>query len=357
MAYIRMQNLVKAFDQTRVIENISLEIETGELFFLLGPSGCGKTTLLRILAGFYQPDSGKVYINDIDITHTPPHKRNTGMVFQNYALWPHMTIRQNIEFGLQMHHIKAAERKKRVDVILQMVQMQEFADRFPNQLSGGQQQRVALGRALVLEPTVVLLDEPLSNLDAKLRLEMREQIQHLHSRLKLTMIYVTHDQSEALTLADRIAIMKDGQIHQIGTPREIYNQPASHFVANFIGESNFIEGKIKSIGDNFVVATPAGELQAGDAYTGIQVGDAVWCSIRPERLTVLLNGETKANQLHGVVSRRIYLGNHEQYLFRLPENIELTVLEYNQVTSKAAPGQTALIGCDVDDVQLLRKEA
>jgi iron(III) transport system ATP-binding protein len=357
MAYIRMQNLVKSFDRVRVIENINLDIETGELFFLLGPSGCGKTTLLRILAGFYQPDSGQVFINNKDVTTQPPHKRNAGMVFQNYALWPHMTIRQNLEFGLQMHKVKAAARKKRVDATLQMVQMQAYADRFPNQLSGGQQQRVALGRALVLEPEVVLLDEPLSNLDAKLRLEMREQIQHLHSRLNLTMIYVTHDQSEALTLADRIAIMKDGKIHQIGTPREIYNQPASHFVANFIGETNFIEGKVKSIGETFVVTTPAGELRAGTAYDGIQVGDAVWCSIRPERLNVVLNGETKANLLQGVVARVVYSGNHEQYFFQLPNNIEVTVLEYNLETSKSAPGETAKIGCDVADVLLLRKEA
>lgn len=357
MAYIRLQKLVKSFDQVSVLDNINLEIEKGELFFLLGPSGCGKTTLLRLMAGFSQPDSGKIIFNQKEVTSLPPHKRNTGMVFQNYALWPHMSIRQNLEFGLQMHKIPATERRKRVDQTLEMVQMQDFADRFPNQLSGGQQQRVALGRALVLEPAVVLLDEPLSNLDAKLRLEMREQIQHLHSRLNLTMIYVTHDQSEALTLADRIALMKDGKIHQIGTPRSIYNHPSSHFVANFIGETNFIEGKVESIGETFVVRTPAGQIQASRAYEGIQVGHSVYCSIRPERLSVISNGETRPNLLQGEVSRIVYSGNHEQYFFQLAHNIEIIVLEYNLETSKSAPGETAKIGCDIADVLLLRKEA
>ncbi|MCK5738800.1 ABC transporter ATP-binding protein, partial [bacterium] len=218
MAKVQLHQISKSFDNTAVLDNISLTIEDGEFFFLLGPSGCGKTTLLRLIAGFNPPDHGRILLNNKDVTEVPPHKRHTAMVFQNYALWPHMTIRENLAFGLNLQHLSTTEKKDRVNKALQMVQMETYAERTPNQLSGGQQQRVALGRALVLEPAVVLLDEPLSNLDAKLRLDMRVHLQELHQRLNLTMIYVTHDQNEALSLADRMAVLQDGRIRQIGKP-------------------------------------------------------------------------------------------------------------------------------------------
>ena len=226
---IRLDHIVKTFDATRAVDDVCLKIAEGELFFLLGPSGCGKTTCLRIIAGFYQPDAGQLMFGDRVMNGVPPHKRNTGMVFQNYALWPHMTVSENIAYGLILRKVDKATRAKRVAEALEMVQMSEYADRPVNKLSGGQQQRIALARALVIEPDVLLLDEPLSNLDAQLRLEMRHEIKQIHSRTGTTAIYVTHDQAEALSLADRMAIMKDGEIVQVGTPREIYHFPAKRF--------------------------------------------------------------------------------------------------------------------------------
>ena len=228
MVSITIENIVKTFGTVRAVDNLSLQIEKGELFFLLGPSGCGKTTLLRLIAGFEQPDSGRILFNEADVSHLPPHKRNAGMVFQNYALWPHMSVRENLTFGLEMHRVPSAERQERVQRALEMVQMCQYADRAPNQLSGRQQQRVALARALVLEPDMVLMDEPLSNLDAKLRLEMREQIKRIHDEMGLTMVYVTHDQSEALSMASRMVIMQDGHLIQIGTHSYTGQKPAGH---------------------------------------------------------------------------------------------------------------------------------
>ncbi|MBN1351797.1 ABC transporter ATP-binding protein [candidate division KSB1 bacterium] len=357
MAHIIIRDIVKTFDSVRVIDNINIEIERGELFFLLGPSGCGKTTLLRTIAGFYRPDQGQIRINEKDVTDVPPHKRNTGMVFQSYALWPHLTVRENLAFGLELHKIPAAERRRRVDDVLEMIQLSKLADRSPNQLSGGQQQRVALGRALVLEPEVVLLDEPLSNLDAKLRLEMREQIKALHDRLGLTMIYVTHDQSEALSMADRIAIMQNGRIQQSGTPRDIYNFPANPFIAEFIGETNLIPGSVKRIAAEISVSTEIGELQSSLPYDGIKPADPVFCSIRPERLTVIGKNESYVNRIEGQVTRIIYLGSHEQYFLTLADKSQLKVIEYSLQSAKTESGKKAQIGCHAQDVVLLRREA
>jgi len=356
MVSITIENVTKSFGDVRAADEASLEIETGELFFLLGPSGCGKTTLLRVLAGFYQPDGGRVFFDGRDMTDVPPHKRRTGMVFQNYALWPHMTVRENLAFGLEMHRVPVAERRKRVHRALDMVQMLAYADCAPNQLSGGQQQRVALGRALVLEPDMVLMDEPLSNLDAKLRLEMREQIKRIHGNLGLTMVYVTHDQSEALSMADRLAVMVQGRISQVGTPREIYNRPSGRFVADFIGETNLLKGRIAVLGNEAVVETPVGQFLAATFYEGAKVGDSVYCSIRPERLDVLADSETRTNVLTGEVVRVVYLGSHEQYFLRLPDGTELKALEYKADLPKAAAGETAKVGCDAADVVLLNAE-
>jgi iron(III) transport system ATP-binding protein len=249
---IAIKDLAKAYPAigrggtTRAVDGVSIEIEPGELFFLLGPSGCGKTTLLRMIAGFIDPTEGSISFNGRDVTRTPPNKRNTGMVFQSYALWPHMTVAQNVAFGLSVRKVPGDEKAKRVREALDQVQMGEYAGRKPTQLSGGQQQRVALARALVVRPDVLLLDEPLSNLDAKLRLELRSEIRRVCKDAGLTTVYVTHDQKEALSMADRVAIMEAGRVRQTGTPRELYRRPKSRFVAEFLGEADFFEAKVAS---------------------------------------------------------------------------------------------------------------
>ena len=356
MVSISIENVVKRFGETRAVDDVTVDIAQGELFFLLGPSGCGKTTLLRMIAGFYQPDMGRIRFDDKDVSQIPPHKRNTGMVFQNYALWPHMNVRENLTFGLEMRKLAPAERKERVEKVLEIVQMSEYADRSPNQLSGGQQQRVALGRALVLEPDVVLMDEPLSNLDAKLRLEMREQIKRIHEDLGLTMVYVTHDQSEALSMADRMAIMDRGQIRQIGTPRETYNRPTSRFVAGFIGETNLIPGQIQELGEITRVETAVGPLLSSVVYDGARLGGAVYASIRPERLSLIAAPEARLNVLEGDVLRVVYLGDHEQYFLSLADGSELKVVESDADVARAERGQKTSVGCDPSHVVLLPRE-
>src|SRR2546427_2561011 len=249
---VSIRNLIKRFGKTAVLQDISLEIASQELFFLLGPSGCGKTTLLRLIAGFYQPDSGEVLFGEKPMNGVPPHRRNTGMVFQNYALWPHMTVAENVAYGLEVRGMSRPVKNQRVAEALAVVQMERFAARMPNQLSGGQQQRVALARALVIKPDVLLLDEPLSNLDARLRLETREEIRRIHAQTRITTIYVTHDQKEALSLADRMAVMREGVIEQTGDPRTVYRAPANRFVADFIGETNWLAAEVLGCADGGV---------------------------------------------------------------------------------------------------------
>ncbi len=355
MTGITIDHVTKLFGSVRAVDDVTLRIERGELFFLLGPSGCGKTTLLRVLAGFYFPDTGRVLFDDRDVTAVPPHKRNTGMVFQAYALWPHMTVRENVLFGLEVRRVPPSSRDERVRRALDVVQMSEYADRSPNQLSGGQQQRIALARALVLEPDVVLMDEPLSNLDAKLRLEMREQIRRIHDRLGLTMVYVTHDQTEALTMADRVAVMRAGRIVQVGAPREIYNRPATRFVADFIGKTNLIEGRLVSAGAQFSVETAVGVLTSAIALEGGKAGDTVYCSIRPEALHIADAGTSYANALSGEVVRAVYLGDHEEYFVKLKDGSELKAVEYNTALPRTKEGETVTLACDASDVVLLRE--
>ena len=247
MTAITLKGLTKRFGSTTAVDGVSLTIESGELFFLLGPSGCGKTTLLRMIAGFIEPTSGSVRFADRDVTLLPPNRRNTGMVFQSYALWPHMTVEENVAYGLNVRKVPATERNDRVMAALKSVHMDEYARRKPNQLSGGQQQRIALARALVIQPTVLLLDEPLSNLDAKLRLEMRWEIRRICSETKITTVYVTHDQKEALSMADNMAVLRAGKIAQIGPPRLLYERPNSRFVADFLGETNFLPAVITEV--------------------------------------------------------------------------------------------------------------
>jgi len=285
---VSLHNITKRFGTTPVVNAVTLDVADGELFFLLGPSGCGKTTLLRTIAGFYMPDTGELKFGDRDVTTLPPNKRNTGMVFQNYALWPHMTVAGNVEYGLDVRKIPSAEKTQRVTAALAAVRMTEFADRPATLLSGGQQQRVALARALVVNPDVLLLDEPLSNLDAKLRLEMREEIRRLHKETGLTTIYVTHDQAEALSLADRVAVMNLGRIEQVGTSRELYRSPSNEFVRDFLGAANFVEGRVTQIQDGRVsVSTPHGEIICALADNAFTVGQTVTCVVRPNDVIVL----------------------------------------------------------------------
>src|SRR5450432_4445964 len=278
MISIQVKKLSKHFGTVTALHGLDLLINPGELFFLLGPSGCGKTTLLRCMAGFYIPESGKIFFGDEDVTQLAPHKRNTGMMFQSYALWPHMTVAENVAFGLEERKVPKAEIRKRVGDALVSVRMDAYAERRPNQLSGGQQQRVALARALVIRPRCLLLDEPLSNLDARLRLEMRMEIRRVCKEFKLTTVYVTHDQKEALSVSDRMAILDGGRILQVGTPQEVYGRPRCKTVANFIGETDFIAGRvIASGGGCATVDTELGRFDGvlGDSKVNLAAGVAV----------------------------------------------------------------------------------
>jgi len=352
---VHLQNVVKSFDDVAAVNDVTLDIKKGELFFLLGPSGCGKTTCLRIVAGFYRPDSGNLYFDDRLMNDVPPHKRNTGMVFQNYALWPHMTVYENVEYGLNVRKLPKVVKKEKVERALAIVQMTEYADRTANQLSGGQQQRIALARALVIEPDVLLLDEPLSNLDAKLRLEMRQEIKRIHSEANITAIYVTHDQKEALSLADRLAVMNDGKIVQVGTPREVYNFPASQFVADFIGETNFIEGTLRAKNNHSAsVESVIGNIQSSNIYHEISEGAELVCSIRPESINIL-NKSTidKENQFQGKILDLTYLGNVEEYQLLIEEKIEAKAVLHNPSREARNPGEDVVVHFEPKDVILL----
>ncbi|HEX9265443.1 MAG TPA: ABC transporter ATP-binding protein [Candidatus Binatia bacterium] len=359
MVGVKFEQVSKILGQSRAVDRVTLEIEPGELFFLLGPSGCGKTTALRLVAGFYIPDEGKIIFDDRDQSRVPPHKRNTGMVFQNYALWPHMDVWNNVAYGLKMRHVSDEAKKQRVGQALETVQMEMHARRLPNQLSGGEQQRVALARALVIEPDVILLDEPLSNLDAKLRIEMRAQIKELHRKIARTMIYVTHDQAEALSMADRIAVMRRGRIVQVGTPRELYTHAASTFVAEFIGGTNLLPGTLEECGDLLRVRTHVGLLHGLAGAKDMARGDPIVCSVRPESVRLLAReGPTpeQLNQLTGDVQSIMYLGDSEQYTLRLADGTLIRAVEYNPTARKAEAGDRVALQVDARDVIVLPRE-
>ena len=307
---VSIKGVTKNFGATAALRGIDLEIADHELFFLLGPSGCGKTTLLRLLAGFYQPDAGEIRFGEKRMNGVPPHLRNTGMVFQNYALWPHLSVAENVGYGLDVRRMEPEKKKNLTEEALEVVRMTPYASRTPNQLSGGQQQRVALARALVIRPDVLLLDEPLSNLDAKLRLEMRDEIRRIHDETKITTVYVTHDQKEALSLADRIAVFREGQVEQLGEPRSIYRGPVNRFVADFIGETNWLEGEVIESGSSgMVLQTGLGRWQA-EAPGSWQRGQRVMIGFRPEAVGI---GPGPANVFSATIRHLSYLGEIEQY--------------------------------------------
>lgn len=290
MSSVRFQAVTKRFQDVTGVKNLNLEIKNGEFFTLLGPSGCGKTTTLRMIAGFTFPSEGRIFLDQQEITSVPPHKRNTGMVFQNYALFPHMTVMENVAFGLAVRKIPKQERTKQVKEILQRVRLDGFEARKISELSGGQQQRVALARALVIRPNILLLDEPLSNLDARLREEMRSEILSLHRSFEITTIYVTHDQVEALTMSDRIAVFRNGTCQQVGTPEEVYHSPKNAFVASFVGETNLLSVTvIKQEGDSVFVrgASALFEVPKAAVEGDAVEGGTMWLSIRPEAVEIV----------------------------------------------------------------------
>jgi iron(III) transport system ATP-binding protein len=309
---IGIREVVKRFGATAAVDRVSLQIADGELFTLLGPSGCGKTTLLRLVAGFYRPDTGDVVFGDRVVNDIPPHARNIGMVFQNYALWPHMTVFQNVAYGLRLRGLGGTDLQARVAEGLRKVNLGGLEARYPGQLSGGQQQRVALARALVLNPDLLLLDEPLSNLDAKIRVQVRAEIRKLQRALGITTIYVTHDQEEALSLSDRVAVMREGRVLQIGAPRDLYERPATRFVADFVGTNNLIPGTVKGQdGAVLLVDTALGPLRAR-AGGGVSAGQACVLAIRPENVEVG-PGAGDGNRIVGRVGLTAYLGNTLRY--------------------------------------------
>ena len=322
-----IQNAVKRYGDFTALNGVSLDIQEGEFFTLLGPSGCGKTTLLRMIAGFNSIEGGDFYFGEKRINDVPAHKRDIGMVFQNYAIFPHLTVRENVAYGLKARKMTAKEIKPKVDEALELVQISHLADRKPNELSGGQQQRVALARAFVIEPSVLLMDEPLSNLDAKLRVQMRSVIKKLQRRLGITTIYVTHDQEEALAISDRIAVMKDGHIMQIGTPREIYAKPQNPFVAGFIGVSNFLDCEVNAPEAGNAAVSIKGELDitvpVSRAYTG-----SGKISARPEQLFFSESG------MPGTILFSTFLGDFIEYEVQLNDGQNLIVNEYTKDTTE-----------------------
>jgi len=324
---IAVREVTKRFGKVEAVRRTSLSIADGEMFTLLGPSGCGKTTLLRLLAGFHTPDEGEVLFDDRVVTSVPPHQRGIGMVFQNYALWPHMTVFDNVAYGLRLRDVSRADIRSRVGGVLEKVGLTGFDSRFPGQLSGGQQQRVALARALVLNPAILLLDEPLSNLDAKIRVQVRAEIRKLQKELGITTVYVTHDQEEALTMSDRVAVFNQGTLLQIGPPRELYERPANRFIADFIGTNNLIEGRVEAAGAPPIplrVATPLGTASVqGDAR--FRAGDRCIVCVRPENARLGDEPGEEQNRLEGRVAFAAYLGNTVRYDVDLGHGISFKV--------------------------------
>ena len=315
MAGVRIEGLVKSFGGRPVLDVESLDIRDGEFFSLLGPSGCGKTTMLRSIAGLAIPDRGRVWIGDRDVTAVPTHQRNLGMVFQKYALFPHLTVADNIGYGLRERGVAASEMRAQVTASLELVALPGFEDRYPHQLSGGQQQRVAFARAAAYRPDVLLLDEPLSSLDLKLRVQMRAELKRLQQTLRVTTVFVTHDQHEALALSDRIAVMREGRIDQIGTPRDVYDSPASIYVAGFVGGTNLIRAAVTQIRGGVMIATidGAGTITL-PMVSGAAAGSIVTIAAKPERIRL---GEETPAALSGRIAAVAYLGGSYSYVVAL----------------------------------------
>jgi len=346
---ITLQGIRKSYGPVPVVHDLSLEVKPGSLFFLLGGSGCGKTTILRMIAGFIEPTGGRILFDGQDVTALPAEERQCGMVFQSYALWPHMTVRDNVAFGLDVRGVKGQERARRVEEALAMVRMDQYAHRRPNQLSGGQQQRVALARAIVFRPRVLLLDEPLSNLDAKLRLEMRHEIRRICRELGITTVYVTHDQDEALSLADHVVVMRDGRIIQQGSPRDLYERPETRFLAEFLGETNFIPATVERLADGRAsLRTLVGTLQS-DHLGDRAVGSQVLLSVRTEAWSI-----DPAGPVALPCTQSTYLGKLAQHELDA-SGLCLRVTELNPPVADRS-GQTLRLSVDPAKVIILDGE-
>jgi len=340
-AFVRFESVQKSYDgEILVVKNLNLEIPKGEFLTMLGPSGSGKTTCLMMLAGFETATHGVISLNGKPINNIPPHKRGIGMVFQNYALFPHMTVSENLSFPLEVRGLKKTIREEKVKWALDMVQMNEFGNRRPAQLSGGQQQRIALARSLVFEPDLVLMDEPLGALDKQLREHMQYEIKHLHERLGVTVVYVTHDQSEALTMSDRVAVFNDGVIQQLATPPDLYERPENAFVAQFIGENNKILGEVVEVKDKIISAkTSQGNIIKGQKVNSNYIGGKTTLSIRPERINVGVKGENTSN---AEILELIYIGDHircrmmvegdKDFIVKVPNSSKIMDLKIGQKT-------------------------
>lgn len=334
---IRINHALKKYGDNVIIPDLSLTIKDGEFFTLLGPSGCGKTTLLRMIAGFNSIEGGEFYFGDKLINNLEPGARNTGMVFQNYAVFPHLTVRKNVAYGLTNRKLSKAEIKKRTDEYMELVQISQYADRMPERLSGGQQQRVALARALVINPDVLLMDEPLSNLDAKLRVEMRSVIKHIQNDLGITCVYVTHDQEEAMAVSDRIAVMNGGVIQHIGTPEDIYQRPANVFVATFIGRTNMLEGELKMVNGKCMLSFADGyTVELPGVMDEFKTDRKVMVSARPEEL--LLQEDESAEGMGAVIMDGTFLGLNTHYVVKLDTGEEAEIIQESSIGARIPKG-------------------
>ena len=347
---IKIENAQKRYGDNIIIENLSLDIKQGEFFTLLGPSGCGKTTLLRMIAGFNSIENGNFYFNEKRINDLDPAKRNIGMVFQNYAIFPHLTVEQNVEFGLKNRKISKEEMKTETEKFLKLMQIDEYRDRMPERLSGGQQQRVALARALVIKPDVLLMDEPLSNLDAKLRVEMRTAIKEIQNSIGITTVYVTHDQEEAMAVSDRIAVMKDGEIQHLGQPKDIYQRPANLFVATFIGKTNVLNGTL-----NNSVLKIAGKYDVSlNNVKDKNVKGNVVISIRPEEFVI---DENQAKDgIKAFIDSSVFLGLNTHYFAHLESGEKIEIVQESKIDSIIPKGTEVYLKVKQDKINVFTED-
>jgi spermidine/putrescine transport system ATP-binding protein len=351
---VELRNVTKRFGEVLAVSAVSLAVAPAEFLTLLGPSGCGKTTLLRMIAGFEFPDAGRVILNGTDVTELSPHQRDVTTVFQQYALFPHLNVFDNVAFGLERRHVARAEIKRRVADALEMVRLDGLDLRQPGELSGGQQQRVALARSLVLEPRVLLLDEPLAALDLKLRKQMQVELKGLQRRLGISFIYVTHDQEEALTMSDRIVVMNAGRIEQVGSAEEIYERPLTEFVAGFIGVSNIIEGTVETVNEERSIIR-IGSASAALTVSGVEPGDRVRLLIRPEKISISF--EMTPNAIRGKIESAVYLGESTQFKVSMEGGQALTVLSQNRMPfqpAQAGIGELVAIEWDPGSAVILK---
>lgn len=351
---ITIKNALKKYNENVIIPNLNLEVRDGEFFTLLGPSGCGKTTLLRMIAGFNSIEGGDFYFNDKRINDLEPAKRNIGMVFQNYAIFPHYTVRKNVEFGLKNRKLPAQEIKERTDRFLELMKIEQLAERKPDRMSGGQQQRVALARALVIEPDVLLMDEPLSNLDAKLRVEMRSTIKEIQHKVGITTVYVTHDQEEAMAISDRIGVMKDGVLQQISDPKSIYQRPINQFVATFIGRSNILEGEVSiEEGKAYLTVENKGKILIDTIDKKYLESQKVTISARPEEVLLCEEGQ---GILSGVVRDCVFLGLNTHYIVELESGDVIEMIQESTITDILKSGTKVSVTFNADKINLFSKK-